>query len=353
MRWRATIALASAAALLTGCAGPAPETATKTPGAAAPQGLAALTEQAKNEGTLVAYGNMITEDVAALTDAFQAEYGLENLNIEYTRLTSAELVQRFQVEADAGRVLADLILTTDTSIFEKHPELFETMTADLLPDVAKYPKINVREHGIQTYISPFGIIYNTQILSKKDVPTSWDDLADPSLAGQIILNDPRNSPVYRVMLNGIREDHGDKLLKAIGKSGFQLTNTSPNGMQVIAAGGSAAMFPAPNLLSGLPASAPVAFAVPEGRVFGTEQFFALPSGVAHPSAARLFGNWLLTEPAWKITCKKPLYVNDASIPGAENCASVDPSKFVSISSAENVAGVGAYENEIYQLLNLR
>lgn len=348
----AIVALSGLAIILAGCAGsPSADPAPTAP--TTPSDLDELIELARGESSFVVYGNMTAEQVEGMLEEFAAAYDLD-ADIQYNRFTSAELLQRFQAEAGSGRVLSDFIFNAYPSLFDENPDLFTEITPELLPNLADYPEHNVTGFGIRYGVAPFAVHYNTELLSDDQVPRRWTDLTDDRFRGQIVLNDPRTNPAYNVLLHYLQEEYGEDLLEAIGDSDYQLTNSSVNGIQVLAAGGALAMFPVPNVASGLPPDAPVGFVVPEGTAFVAEQWYALPSQAANPAIATLFANWLLTAESREFVCGAPWFsgaVNDAATPGAEACTVLEDTQ--SITDPGEIARVPEYEQEIYNLLDVR
>lgn len=93
----------------------------------------------------------------------------------------------FIQQARAGRLV-------DSGILKMHPEWFSD---EVIPQRVS-GEIFYDDAGlwIGTAISSFGICSNTDSLRRlgiRDVPVSWDDLANPALAGQIALADPTQS----------------------------------------------------------------------------------------------------------------------------------------------------------------
>lgn len=346
----AIAAFAGLAITLAGCSGP--PSGEPTSSAVLPTDLDELIELAQSEDAFVVYGNVTAQQGEGLLDEFAATYDLD-ADIQYNRFTSAELLQRFQAEAASGRVLSDFIFNAYPSLFEENPDLFTTITPELLPNLADYPAQNVTDLGVRYSVSPFAIHYNNELLSEDEVPHSWEDLADERFRGQIILNDPRTNPAYNVLLHYVQEEHGSELLEAIGNSDYQLTNSSVNGIQILAAGGASVMLPVPNVGVSLPPEAPVGFVIPEGTAFVAESWWGLPSQAANPAIAALFANWLLGAESREFACGSvwSTAVNDAATPGASGCPVLE--NVQSITDPAEVAKVPEYEQEIYELLKVQ
>jgi len=89
-------------------------------------------------------------------------------------------------QADAGRLV-------DAGFVASHPEIFGP--AGIPQSVGGQPFWDARGRWIGTCLSTFGICFNRDLLARLGVgvPTSWEALADPRLAGQVALADPNKS----------------------------------------------------------------------------------------------------------------------------------------------------------------
>lgn len=67
-----------------------------------------ISEAAKKEGKVVAYGSLESDAVEAIKQAFQKETGLE---LEYWRASATKVLDRSLSEYRAGKPLFDVVLT--------------------------------------------------------------------------------------------------------------------------------------------------------------------------------------------------------------------------------------------------
>lgn len=127
----------------------------------------------------------------AMVAAFQEETGVETT---YVRLSSGEALARLQAAADAPEFSvwwggpADGFVAADA---EGLLESYDSPNAEVIPAEQK------GEGGIWTgvYVGALGFCSNTVVLDELgiDVPTSWDDLLDPALEGQVAIAHPASS----------------------------------------------------------------------------------------------------------------------------------------------------------------
>lgn len=191
----AMIAAGSVVLLLTACSGadPPPETAGEAP---VTGDLDALINAAQDEGELVLYSSSVDLVDNALADAFEAEYGV---SVVSTKFTSNEVAIRYQSEAAAGRVFADIVASTCTD---------ETFFSDIVASEYAISASELELSGLdgeneryliadgdafQYVAMPVAIGYNSELLSGSDAPDSWEDLTDPKYKGKIVMVDPESS----------------------------------------------------------------------------------------------------------------------------------------------------------------
>jgi iron(III) transport system substrate-binding protein len=127
----------------------------------------------------------------AMVAAFQEETGVET---SYVRLSSGEALARLQAGGDAPEFSvwwggpADGFVAANA---EGLLEAYDSPGAEAVADDAK------DADGIWTgvYVGALGFCSNTTVLEELgvDVPTSWDDLLDPALEGQVAIAHPASS----------------------------------------------------------------------------------------------------------------------------------------------------------------
>ncbi|MBC8023126.1 MAG: extracellular solute-binding protein, partial [Burkholderiales bacterium] len=141
-----------------------------------------LIEGAKKEGELNIYTSAQTEDMGALTQAFEKKYGIK---VSVWRSSSEKVLQRAIQEARANRAAMDVAETNG-------PEL-ESMSREKILVAVKSPYLKdlieqaIRPHGewVGTRLNVFVQAYNTNAVKKEDVPKTWEDLAHPKWKGKL------------------------------------------------------------------------------------------------------------------------------------------------------------------------
>lgn len=127
----------------------------------------------------------------AMVQAFQAETGIET---SYVRLSSGEAFARLQAGADAPEFSVWWGGPADGFVAANAEGLIEPYVSPNAEAVAAEQK---DADGVWTgvYVGALGFCSNTAVLDELgvDVPTSWDDLLDPALAGQVAIAHPASS----------------------------------------------------------------------------------------------------------------------------------------------------------------
>jgi iron(III) transport system substrate-binding protein len=143
---------------------------------------ARLLPLAKAEGEVAVYSTAPPEDNKAITDAFEARYGVP---VKLWRGKSEDILQRTLQEASAGQRLVDALVNTGEGLESTQREgllqKIESPWRDtLIPEASP-------AHGewIGFYLAPMVQFYNTNLVRKSELPKAWADLADPKWKGKL------------------------------------------------------------------------------------------------------------------------------------------------------------------------
>jgi iron(III) transport system substrate-binding protein len=267
-------------------------TAASTPASAGD--ITALEAAAKKEGSLTWYTSIPQAIATSEATAFKTKYGVTVTPIV---LTSGLLETRFSSEKDAGNSGADVLSVAD-SIFMKSAatkKWLAALSTTELPSLAALdPKYILSSSFVLTGLQPIGISYDTSKLKASQLAT-WQDLLSPSLKGQIYLVDPTNVPSWLAEMDLLRKTYGDSYLKSLAANGPQFVDSSVPGAQQVAAGSGQVVFPSllsvSNPLKAKGATIDTVFPSP---TTGVEEDTAISSTAPHPSAAKLFLNFVMS-----------------------------------------------------------
>jgi iron(III) transport system substrate-binding protein len=141
-----------------------------------------LVEGAKKEGSVMVYNSAPVDDMKVFAAAFEKKYGVQ---VRVWRSTSEAIVQRAVQEAKAGRLELDIAETNGPEMEALHREklLQEVKTPhlnDLIPQA-----LPPHREWIGTRINIFSFGYNTRLVKKGELPSSYEDLLNPRWKGRL------------------------------------------------------------------------------------------------------------------------------------------------------------------------
>jgi iron(III) transport system substrate-binding protein len=256
-----------------------------------------LIAAARREGKVTFYSVIPQNVMQPMIDLFRTRYGVA---MDYQRLTSGPLSQRYAAEAGANNVVADALAVTD--IFFMDEAASKNWFTDLpqVPAMAAYPKNFVTQRHVTIQANPHGFVYNTQGVPAA-AATSWQALIDPRFKGRVLLNDPRTSFSSVAFYYVLREAFGADYLVKLKDQGSFVASMVVGGQQV-AAGAGLIQAPAfPNVSQPLTAQgAPIELSMPS-PTFTADVYFGVSARAPNPNAARLLMNFLLTAEGQTIT----------------------------------------------------
>ncbi len=321
--WLVTV-LAGATLALAGCSQPAsPTLEVKTPSTRSPDQMSGaawgkkwetIVAEAKREGTVSVYTLWRPETRIALSQAFKQRYGIELEFSPFSR--GAEMVAKVQAENRAGLYLADVFgggISTFLTIMKPDGLLGPIEPLLILPDVLD-PK--VWRPGKVPFSDKDGLalgmiglvhrtsLYNTELVKPGEIST-YKDLLKPQYKGKITLNDPTISgagigPVAHLGYNLWGEaEMTDFLTRLVRDQQVAIQRDNRAHIESVAKGKySIAMAALSDMAAEFVAlGAPVDFAIvkEDTRVTAGGGGLGVPKKFAHPNAATVFVNWLLTK----------------------------------------------------------
>lgn len=178
-------AATSAPAATTAPAATAKATATATAAAKPGELDQATIAAAKKEGEVVLYTSLSSNDAKSVVDAFQKAF--PEIKATLNRKSSEKLVTQYLTEAQAGKVLADVLESGGIDVAKAIKQGL-TVAFDA-PAAKDYPKdyrsadghFTAARLGIET------IAWNTTAVKAGEEPKSWEDLTDPRWKGKMLI----------------------------------------------------------------------------------------------------------------------------------------------------------------------
>ncbi len=255
-----------------------------------------LVAAAKQEGALTFYTsvNKLQHD-SPIIGAFQQKYGIK---VTVWRAASEKVLQRVLIEAKAERFDVDVVTITGSELEALHREkLLQEIKSPYFRDLIPAALPPHRE-WIGTYLLTFVQAYNTDMVKKKDLPHTYQDLLYPKWQNRLGIESKDYEWFYSVV-KGMGEEKGLRFFKdLVAKNGLSVRNGH-------------------SLLTNLVASGevPLALTVYHYTVEQLKQkgapidWFAIEPAIAglaatgvsnnapHPNAAILFYDYLISEEA--------------------------------------------------------
>jgi len=260
---------------------------------------AELVEAAKKEGTLVFYSANPVPGTEHLARAFEEKYGI---TVEPLGLPAGTLLQRFASELEAGSFNADIILgagfdSVVTNDYAPKGWMIPIKDAGIPAlDGGEYPAQFLNKNTATVAYNPWIIAYNTDLVKEGEEPKTYKDLADPKYKDLVCIPNPEVALAYIQIWDRVRGEYGEETLSGIAANNPKVYESAAAASSALAAGECAVAAPVSGpAIAALPEKAPVKSFIPAVTT-GTqmELGFINPEKIAHPNAAKLFANYVLS-----------------------------------------------------------
>lgn len=257
---------------------------------------------AKKEGSLVLYGTTAVDHQHKISLAFRRRYPF--LEVKLYRAGTTALLRKIMTEARAGRLEADVINIAPGAAYEvKRMGLIEKYRS---PN-RKYLREGMTDKdGFYTAWQHIIVLmtYNTQLVQKEEAPKSYEDLLDPKWKGKIHL-DSQDADWFHTLLEYWGEEKGLAYMKKLAANEVQVRTGHTLGAQLLAAG---EFYISPVLYDHrvhemMQRGAPMNFVLID-PVISKPRGMALAKKGAHPHAAILYLDWIISKEAQTIVGQK-------------------------------------------------
>ena len=259
-------------------------------------------EGAKREGKVVVYGSDSPQNARDTRQAFNKRYPF--INVEFTNAPTVVRFEKVLLSAKQGKPIADLVTAIGGSSAAY-------VDSGVLADMSNLPIWNTypSETKLQgKYISgPFtrhwGLAYNTTLVTKNDVPTSWEDLLQPKWKGKVAANSITRSVTFTPLWYAWGAERATKFLEGLLANGLQVRKEGADASVLMLAGGefslviTAAEY---QVHEDQQKSIPVEWLALDPLPTTTGGLMGALKDAPHPNALRLYVNWLLSEEGQKV-----------------------------------------------------
>jgi iron(III) transport system substrate-binding protein len=310
-------------------------------------GEAALYQNAKQEGSVIMYSIWDVPDLNAMAQAFQKRY--PGITTQFISLSNPDIITRVAQEFQAQKPTLDVI-GSDSAPPNLYPlgVITDYQTQQKSSLIYNDPRMVVVSMQVQI------IGYNTKLITKADLPTSYEDLINSKYSASakqfpVAMDDPLRGGPLTWMLVGLKDTWKDdakwanfvKGLKALNAASFKSTSQQA---RLLSAGEYALCIPCltQDIISQKASGATVDW-VPGLAPVVFPRFAAIYKYTPHPNAARLLAEWLASSdsaPVWCSLSRTPARTNvpcsvamEQMFPGGSSVIAVnppaDPAAFIS------------------------
>jgi iron(III) transport system substrate-binding protein len=262
-----------------------------------------LAAGAAQEGTVKVLSTTDVEEAGELLDGFRTLY--PTLRFEYEKENSTVIDERIRREAKAGGGSVDLVWSSAMDLQLKfvndgYAEPYDSPAHDALPGWAVWKN---QAYGVTA--EPIAIVYNKRLLPPEQVPQTHADLirllrdGAGTLVGKIATYDPEHSSFGYLLFTQdlLVTDRTWPLIDAMGLTGAGLFTSSAEMLDRVSAGEAVLAY---NVIGSYAVNrardAPeLGVVLPGDYTLVMSRVALIPKSAPHPSAARLFLDYLLSE----------------------------------------------------------
>ena len=256
-----------------------------------------LITKAREEGSLTLYTSIATTESAPLARAFESKYGVK---VQLWRALSENVVQRALTESRGGRHGMDVVETNAPEVEALAREA--TVAPFHSPYLADLPAWAIPPHRrwFADRANLWVVGYNTGKVRPEELPATLEGFGDPRWNGRLALEATDSDWMYGVV-NFMGEERGLALFRKLAGLKPEMRKGHILVAQLVAAGELPVCLTIynGNADSIKAKGGPIDWAAVEPLV-GRPQAIALAKNAAHPHAALLFADFMLSPEGQKL-----------------------------------------------------
>ncbi|GAC1345654.1 MAG: extracellular solute-binding protein [Acetobacteraceae bacterium] len=271
---------------------------------------AALVEAARREGEVSYWDAVIQPETNdELVAAFRKQTGLgPAFRVNYTLLSTANLVTRVEQELAAGRVTADVAAVASPSWAFEKADAGHALEYDS-PEYANYTGVFERGLGRRGFFVfnggyMFIPMWNTE--NQAFAGRSWTDVLGKATPGRLSIGDAANSAAHLATFIGLRSKLGDGYFREVAKlrptflvRSEQIAGRLVDGQDLLTLAGQPT-----RALQNNERGAALKFLFPEEGVVLMPQCMFILKRAPHPNAAKLWIDFILSVAGQTILAKR-------------------------------------------------
>ena len=252
----------------------------------------AALEGAKKEGALVFYTTMDIQNSKPLLDAFTAKYPF--IKGDLVRVGGTAMVSRIMTEAQAGANRFDVAVGISPSYFPmRERNLIAPYVSPEFPGL--YDDLHdPKGYWATVYLNTLVLGYNTKAIAKNDLPKTYEDLLKPQYKQKFII-DIENHDVFVGLGQEWGQEKAIAYFKGLARQEPVFLRGNTNRANMVSAGERSLTFVYAQVIERMKQTgAPVDW-IPLEPVAVEVNVSMISAKAAHPSAARLFVDYLLSK----------------------------------------------------------
>jgi iron(III) transport system substrate-binding protein len=255
-----------------------------------------ITDAARREGEVVWYASMNLAEAQAVIAKFEERYPF--VKVKLNRTGSEKLLTKVLTEVRAGKTFADVIQTVE---FSMHVFKSRGLLGHYIPLANNlYPKEFKEEgHWTTVYYNPYVVAYNTRLVQALP-PRTYEDLLDARWKGKLMMEGTK-ADWFAGMLQIMGEERGLHYMRELAKQQPMAREGHELLAQLVAAGEGVLdiNIPASSVERLKEKGAPIDW-LALGSAPAVMVGIGLSARPPHPSAARLFLNFVLSREGQKV-----------------------------------------------------
>ncbi|MBI4288011.1 MAG: extracellular solute-binding protein [Chloroflexi bacterium] len=285
-------------------ASPSPEAVRST---AQDDAWARTVAAAKREGRLTMYTfNLPGDPGQKVARAFEDAYGIR---LEFVTGLGSQLLERLKSEKAAKKDIADTF-DTAVSILIQAKAAGLTEAAGNLPVLAEsnvwysFPRVDVEGHVFAWSVSLSTPFINSKLIKPGEEPRTFKELIEPKWKGKAVVAAPATTPnIIYLYVKRSQLGLDDNWFRRLAANDLKIAPSIRDSIQIVSIGERAI---APELSATvfgdtISKGAPVrALYMEEGLVSSLSSGISIVKNAPHPNAARLFANWVLSNPGQRV-----------------------------------------------------
>ena len=257
-------------------------------------------DKAKAEGKLVVYSTDTLREHTEILKAFNQRYPF--VKVDYTLASTDVRYQKVLQTARQGAPITDVLIAIGGALknyldAQALAELTDLPIWGIYPKELKYGTASI---GFRKRY--YSLAYNTKLVSKQDLPKTWEDLLDPKWSGQVAFNSIAAGVWLNPLWHSLGPERTTKLMEGFVRNKAQFrTEGADAAPMLLAAGEFKIGIPLSeyNVYEAVKRGVPVDFLALDPLPVGLGNIVILKKA-AHPFAAKLYVNWILSNEGQEI-----------------------------------------------------